>query len=165
MIHRLGGKRMKTALIIFVALLTFSPLAKAEVGAKERLQNFYAAYLKHDADLAGKSRTLKEAEKDEKKLLTPWLTPDFLRQISLRKKTCGKLKEPTADCDGDFFYCAQEAPTSFTVGSVKELNHAAAGEVTLCFACETPQAEKRKVSVGLKQLGRGWKISSVKCPK
>jgi hypothetical protein len=128
------------------------------------VEGFYSSYLKYLQSVEGKSRSLEKFNAEERAATEPFFTPGYSKKITSRAKACANTKEPTAACDGDFFYCAQEAPDSFEVKETKMMRKSASSIVALCFHC-AKDPEKRNVKIGLKRVGKDWKISSVQCPQ
>lgn len=109
---------MKTVFCLAAALLACASTSSASAtqGPKEALEDFYKSYLAYIDSTFTKSPkgyTLKQANTNERKAIDRFFTRRYLSEITARNKKCAQTREPTNECDGNFFYCAQEAPTGF----------------------------------------------------
>lgn len=154
---------MRTLLLVLfvLPLMAFG----RDAGPREKLESFYKSYLAYiDASFSKKPMKLKQAHYEERKKIDNYFSARYRKEIAARDKKCAETKELTEECDGNFFYCAQEPPTSFEVKETKVDGKRAAGLISLCFNCGQKAEEKRIVRAALVQEKKGWKIDSIKCP-
>ncbi len=146
-----------------LALLLWSIVAFA-AGPEKTLEEFYKVYLAYIDATVGKERSLKKANVEERAAIDGFFTASYVKKNQSRNKACAKTKGPTPECDGNFFYCAQEAPTGVEVKNVEKSGKVAEADVVLCFNCGRPGEEKRTARAKLQLVKGAWKIDSISCP-
>jgi hypothetical protein len=122
-------------------------------------EGFYRVYLKYIHGLAGKSRTPDAAAREDRAATAPFLSKRYAERLDARRARCAAASEPTADCDGDPFYCAQEPPASFHVVRTSKTTQSAWVRMELRFGA----GAKRVAVVRLDQAGGRWVIDRVRC--
>ncbi|MGZ3694383.1 MAG: hypothetical protein ACXVBL_08945 [Bdellovibrionota bacterium] len=156
-------------------LLTFPAEARDTRSPEDAALAFYQSYLKYQNDLAGKTRSPKEAAEQERKATQRYLTAGFWRKLVASEKKCSANKdEIPAGCDSNPFFCAQEPPTSATISKAEKVNGIMKGQkanvpVALCFNCrpENSRADQqtRVVQAHMHKALAGWLLDQVDCPK
>ncbi len=153
---------MKMRLLFTVfALLGASPALAAPSSPAQSVSGFYRHYLAYLKTLHGKSRSLEAARDEDRAATEKYLTPRFAVKRMAAAAHCAALAEPTAECDRDPFFCAQEAPASF---AVKRTSHTTDTAWVLLEMNFGPQG-KREVRVRVDRSGARWLIDRVRCPK
>ena len=151
-------------LLIFFFSLTAFAVTK-ENGPDEFAKNFYQQYLNFIHSLKGSSTPQKHFQ-SIKKQIGHSVSKNYWEKYVRRYKHCGKLKEPTDECDRDNIYCAQEAPTDFKIQNLMSTSKKEASlDVNLCFNCGQTSNEYHRIahvqlSVDTKN---SWKIESINC--
>lgn len=125
---------------------------------------FYESYLEYQNGLAGKSRTVKEAEAQDREATKTFFTAGFWRkQLALQKKCALSKDEVLPGCDSDPYYCAQEPPIRQTAHAGVVQGKKATVPVDLCFGTAA-KCETRTVKVKLRKAGKKWLIDQIDCP-
>lgn len=152
--------------IILASTLIFASKVFAAESPKQTVENFYKSYLASLKDLSTKNPdgyTPEQADKSLRKVTDSYFTSSFADRMQAQTKKCAEVKEPSDDCDGDFFYCAQEAPSKITAENIKVSKDVAVADAVFCFNCRQPEEEKRRASLKLKQVNGKWKIDDLEC--
>src|SRR5207247_3314913 len=90
---------------------------------------------------------------------SPYLTPEFVQRVD--KAVASLRSEATPGPGGDPFICAQNPPSSFTVGSARVSGDQASLVVQMRYSgSSTP----KDLSLSLVRVNGQWKIDVVRCP-